>query len=298
MGIGGRQAAARGALAVALLALASGCGDGGGGGAPQGRIAVLSAFPGELAAVLARMTIEDHVTIAERNVRVGTLGGTPVVAAMTGIGLVNAATTTAAVLAAFDIRGVVVSGVAGSPLNVADVVAVTTWALPDGSRYPVDPRYQRLARRLAARDAVAFARCTLVPKHSPDPVCLASPPVLVVGGAGMSDDPFGGAFRCSRNAGSLADVYGCDAADPAAAAAAAPRGGAGDALEILIQDMESAAVARVAAEHGLPFIAFRGVSDGAGDPLDLPGFPEQFYAYYPLAAHNAAAAAAAFVADL
>jgi nucleoside phosphorylase len=60
-------------------------------------------------------------------------------------------------------------------------------------------------------------------------------------------------------------------------------------------DMESAAVAREAARHGLPFIAFRAVSDGPGDPLNLPGFPAQFFAYYRLAADNAAAAAAAFV---
>ena len=53
-----------------------------------------------------------------------------------------------------------------------------------------------------------------------------------------------------------------------------------------------------AAERGVPFIAFRAVSDGEGDPLNLRGFPDQFYAYYPLAAHNAAAAAEAFVSRL
>src|SRR5690606_8369751 len=63
-------------------------------------------------------------------------------------------------------------------------------------------------------------------------------------------------------------------------------------------DMETAAVAQVAAEHGLRFIAFRAVSDGANDPLGLPGFPAQFFAYYPLAARNAAAAVAAFLARL
>ena len=48
----------------------------------------------------------------------------------------------------------------------------------------------------------------------------------------------------------------------------------------------------------MPFIAFRAVSDGDGDPLGLPGFPQQFFAYYPLAAANAAAVAEAFVARL
>jgi nucleoside phosphorylase len=62
--------------------------------------------------------------------------------------------------------------------------------------------------------------------------------------------------------------------------------------------METAIVARAMAARGLPFIAFRAVSDGAGDPLDLPGFPAQFFAYYRLAARNAAAAAIAFVERL
>jgi len=44
----------------------------------------------------------------------------------------------------------------------------------------------------------------------------------------------------------------------------------------------------VASAHGVPFLIVRGVSDGAGDPLGLPGFPAQFFAYYRLAADNAA----------
>jgi nucleoside phosphorylase len=289
-------------VALALCCLLAACGDDSGGGSagsgsPPPRIAVLSAFPGELAAVLARMQIEQTVEVAGRNVRVGTLGGTPVVVTMTGIGLVNAATTTAAVLEQFPIRGVVVSGVAGSTLNIADVTAVTTWSLPDGSSYPVDPKYLRIAEHLADAHSVAFAHCTSVANAPVDPVCLPNPPVLVVGGEGASDDPFGStAFPCHVGSG---DVYGCDAEDPAPAAAASLRAAASAAGDTpLIQDEESAAIARAAAAKGVPFIAFRAVSDGAGDPLDLPGFPAQFYAYYHLAANNAAAVAEAFVARL
>ena len=61
------------------------------------------------------------------------------------------------------------------------------------------------------------------------------------------------------------------------------------------QDMETAAVARVAARHGAPFLAFRAASDGGGDPLMLPGFPFQFFFYKQLAADNAAATALAFL---
>ena len=290
-------------LAVALCCLLVACGDDGGStgtggsGSPPPRVAVLSAFPGELAAVLARMQVEQTVVIAGRNVRVGTLGGKPVVAAMTGIGLVNAATTTQAILEQFPIHGVVVSGVAGSSLDIADVAAVTTWSLPDGSSYPVDARYLRIAEHLADTHGVAFEHCTSVPSASPDPVCLPNPPVLVVGGEGASEDPFGGnAFPCHAGSG---DLYGCDPLDPAPAVAASLRAaGSTQSDTPLIQDMESAAIARAAAAKGVPFSAFRAVSDGAGDPLGLPGFPSQFYAYYHLAANNAAAVAEAFVKRL
>ncbi|MFN8544711.1 MAG: hypothetical protein U0807_10995 [Candidatus Binatia bacterium] len=62
--------------------------------------------------------------------------------------------------------------------------------------------------------------------------------------------------------------------------------------------METAAVAAVAAARGVPFLGVRGVSDGTGDPLGLPGFPAQFFAYYRLAADNAAAVVARLLATL
>lgn len=271
------------ALAGAALGLLAACG-GADGDAPA-RVAVLSAFPGELAAVLARVEVAETVEVAGRRVRLGTLAGTPVAVAMTGIGLVNAAATTRALLERVPIRGVVVAGVAGSALRIADVAAPARWALPDGRAYAVPERWLARAERLAEGGTVPLARCTHVPDHAPDPVCLDPPPVLVVGGDGASDDSFAGAFPCRPGAG---DVFGCDVAAPAAVATSAP----------LIVDMESAAIAAEAAARGLPFIVFRGVSDGAGDPLGLPGFPTQFYAYYPLAAANAAAVAEGFVAGL
>jgi nucleoside phosphorylase len=286
-------------LASALLGLAA-CGDddgnGGNPGTPPARIAVLSAFPAELAAVLERTRGEDTMEVAGRNVRIGTLGGKPVVVAMTGVGLVNAANSTRAILEQFPIRGVVVSGVAGSSLNIADVAAVTTWTLPDGSHYDCDPRWLRVAGKLADARSVSFNDCAAVTNH-PEPVCLPNPPVLVVGGEGESADPFGGgAFPCHAGTG---DIYGCDAGEPPRLTTATTSGSGGTpTAEPLIQDMESAAIAREAAAKHVPFIAFRAVSDGAGDPLNLPGFPAQFYAYYHLAANNAAAVAEAFVKRL
>ncbi|ORW35306.1 hypothetical protein AWB90_20280 [Mycobacterium paraense] len=63
-------------------------------------------------------------------------------------------------------------------------------------------------------------------------------------------------------------------------------------------DNETAAVQVVAEAHGVPFLGIRGISDGAGDPLRLPGFPWQFFFYKQLAADNAARVAAAFLQRL
>ena len=51
----------------------------------------------------------------------------------------------------------------------------------------------------------------------------------------------------------------------------------------------------VADAHGVPFLGIRGISDGPGDPLHLPGFPFQFFYYKKVAADNAARVTAAFL---
>ena len=84
-------------------------------------VAVLSAFPAELAPLLERATIEETVVVGDRTFRVGRLGGVPVVLGITGIGMVNAAQTTRALLDRFPVVGVVVSGVAGSTRRIGDV---------------------------------------------------------------------------------------------------------------------------------------------------------------------------------
>lgn len=229
--------------------------------------------------------------------RIGVLGGVRVVLGMTGIGLINADATARAVLARFPVTGVVVSGVAGAPQRIADVAVPEAWALRDGSTYAADPAWLAHARQLAGASPV-LERCTEVPATG-EPVCLPFAPAVFVGGVGRSDDPFlGRPFPCEPGGD---DVFGCDIplGTPGETAAADEGRLAGPHQnEPAAVDMESAAIARVAAEAGLPYIAFRAVSDGSEDPLDLPGFPAQFFAYYRLAASNAAAATEQFLARL
>jgi nucleoside phosphorylase len=265
---------------------------------------VLSAFPAEMAAVLDRASVEQTKTIDGHVFRLGRIGRARVIIAMTGIGLVNAHDTTKLLLDNFDVSGVVVSAVAGSPLKDGDVTVPAAWVLDDGSSYSSDPKWLDEVAQVAQAGKIAVENCAIIPDvgaipgaHAGDEVCFPYTPRVVVGGFGSSSDPYGGtAVGCTPNGN---DVFACDS-DPLNATAVSAGSEATAALVRIspdtqaAYDQETAAIAREATARGLPFIAFRGSSDGGDDPLDLTGFTE-FFAYYRLAAHNAAAAAAAFL---
>lgn len=288
-------------LALLPLAAALGCGSDA-ACPPQAPLAVLGAMPSELTPLLERAAIAETRVLDGRVFHTGTLGGAPVVLAMTGIGMVNAAETTRLLLDGFEVGGVLFSGVAGSPHRIADVTVPESWSEPGGPALPADAAWLEVARAVAAAGQ-ELDRCTPVPLDDPAAalVCMPFAPAVFVGGRGQSSDPFGGAPVVCRPGGG--DVFGCDPTlEPAPAAIAAaptPARAASVAPEDDVTvDMESAAAAREAAARGLPFIAFRAVSDGAEDPLGLPGFPAQFFAYYRLAAENAAAATTSFLTRL
>src|SRR5262249_11073221 len=211
-----------------------------------------------------------------------------------GMGLVNATNMSRLVLEQFDVAALVVSGVAGSCHDIGDVRVPTTWTDAEGNAYPTDPALMDIARSVAP--SVPLERCTPVPPNPPGPsTCILEQPVVLLGGTGRSSDPAEVAIACAP--GGDDDILSCDiGGDPtriACIGAAAVPACAPDQPDPA--DMETTAVAREAQARGVPFIAFRAVSDGAGDPLDLGGYPCQFFAYYELAAHNAAATTEAFV---
>lgn len=298
------------------------------------RILVLSAMPVELGAVLARLeeqappTKLATQTIAGHDYYLGTLRGASIVATMTGISPVNAKKATDAAFAAFTchgrsaIREVVFSGVAGGDF-IGNVVVPAAWTYDKGVRvYPVNQRMLGVARKIAA--SVKPKLLTTAPAGDPACGCVTSPdavttvavthaPAVEVGGTGETTDPFSGrALPCVPGGG---DVFGCT---PCAAQTNAARDGAAFAPGVVpfadpafftgyfassatspgyvAEDEETGVVAADANKRGVPFLGFRAVSDGAGDPLDLPGFPAQFFYYRQLAADNAAIAAVAFLA--
>jgi len=286
------------------------------------RLLVLSAFPGEIDLLLASATIDAIVEADTFTFYEGALRGNDVVLGLTGIGLVNAE---AAARAAFErygcvIGGVVFSGVSGGRTSIGDVTIPARWTEDEDTWFEVDEDMLAVAHDVAESGTVALARA--VPTGDPacvgiDPrlvptVSLAHEPAIIHGGMGKSTDPFGGrALPCFPGGG---DVFGCRPCR-------APLGGPPDVERVATgiapfldpsfisgyfanppttsgydaDDMETAAIARVAAERGIPFIAFRALSDGQGDPLMLPGFPFQFFVYRQLAADNAARVALEFL---
>ena len=291
-------------FAALLLTSVAGCGSDGEeacSSSVERPIAVLSAFPAEMAAVLAHATKVRLVEHGGRRSRLAQIGRHAVVVGMTGMGLVNARQGASDIVEQFPVRGLLVAGVAGSAsVPIGSVVVPQRWQLRTGQEFPVHPAWWELVQELSLRRSPPLLQCTsLTSSGGSTSVCMPNLPRLLTANLGLSDDPFAGrAFPCQERGN---DLYGCDlpgngsshavtawAADPRRARTREP-------VVPAITDMETAAIAQVATERGVPFVAVRAVSDGPGDPLRLPSFLEQFSTYYRYAAANAALAAEAFL---
>lgn len=298
------------------------------------RLLILSAFPGEIDLLLDATTDVDLVEVDERTFFAGKLGGNDVVLGLSGIGLVNAERTTRSALDVFQcgeetsIDGVVFSGVSGGITNIGDVTVPARWTTDDVDYYDVDAEMFAVAKAAAVNaeltDHVPLGdvACVGIDPSTVQLIHMPNQPVVHFypaeegddPGIGKSADPFGGrAFPCIPFGG---DVFGCNPCrSPAGPQAPDVQRFLRDAIPFVdpefflsyfespppattdyhAEDMETAAVAKVATEFGIPFIGFRSLSDGLGDPLNLPGFPVQFFVYRQLAADNAARMTLAFL---
>jgi nucleoside phosphorylase len=299
---------------------------------PEQRTLILTAFPAEADAVLARTTLDPNpsVVVDGHHFYLGTLGGKKVIVAMTGIGMVNATDTTETALDHFtpesgiSIGAVVFSGVAGGSgrTEIGDVAVPARWTSDDGETWhAVDAGMLAAANTLdvdlLSTDTIGDPACLYCGPLSWFPlVNLNREPDLFVGGDGSSDDNNNGtAFPAIPSIPLIGDIFG---PQPFAAPDFSPlfvgnfftavvpflAGGllsnltgflsptapAGDAV-----DQETAAAQQVADAHGIPFLGVRGMSDGPGDPLHLPGYPFTFVVYKQIAADNAAIVTEAFL---
>ena len=215
----------------------------------------MAAMAEELGAFLATMPDEQRVRVAGRDFWVGHLHGRPVVAVLSRIGKVAAATTATVLLERFGVGGIVFTGVAGglaAGVNVGDVVVATEFLQHDLDASPIFPRFEvpltgrsRFPADVSLADALAGAAQALL-----------RDPAASIGADAVAD--FGlQAPRVHRGLLVSGDRFVSSVSESAALRAALP-----DALAV---EMEGAAVAQVCDDYGVPFAAVRTISDRADD---------------------------------
>jgi adenosylhomocysteine nucleosidase len=267
------------------------------------RVAVISAFEPEWKVLKADIEGAKSTTVNGIEFVTGTLSGRPVVLFLSGVSMVNAAMTTQLALDRFDVTSIVVTGIAGGvdpSLHVGDVVVAGRWgqyleavfARETGGKFEpppfiktpfpnhgmifptelgvrsakaglekrfwfdADPAMMAAAGKIGA---VQLKRCTA------GQACLHDTPRVVVGGNGVSGQAF------VDNAAFRQYVF--------------------DTFKAQVLDMESAAVATVAYANGVPFIAFRSLSDLAGGNET----PNEMKVFFQLASDNSAAVVQRFL---
>ena len=291
------------------------------------RTLILSAFPAEADAILAQTTLDPNPTVVVDGHRfyLGTLGGEEVIVGMTGIGMVNATETTEAALDYFtpesgvSIGAVVFSGVAGGSgrTEIGSVAVPARWTSDGGETWhAVDADMLDAASTLdvdlLSTDSIGDPACSCG-LFSRVRVDLEREPQLFVGGDGSSaDNNNGTAFPTIPLGGAIFGTQPCAAPDRSPLftgnffQAVGPFLAHGllsnitglftdKPLAVDAVDMETAAAQQVADAHGIPFLGIRGMSDGPGDPLNLPGYPFTFVVYKQIAADNAAIVTEAFL---
>ena len=218
-------------------------------------IAIVAAMQEELGALLAAMPDEQRVRIADRDFWAGHLQGQPVVAVLSRIGKVAAATTATVLLERFGVCAIVFTGVAGGlapGVRVGDVVVASRLLQHDLDASPIFPRYEVPLTghaRFATDTAISDALATVAERLLGDPVALLGQQVV---------DDFGlHAPRLHRGLVVSGDRFIARAADSEALRHDLP-----DALAC---EMEGAAVAQVCHDYRVPFAAVRTISDRADD---------------------------------
>ncbi len=295
---------------------------------PERRTLILTAFPAEADAILARTTLDANpaVVVDGHHFYLGSIGGKKVIVAMTGIGMVNATQTTETALAHFtpasgnSIGGVVFSGVAGGSgrTEIGSVAVPARWTSDDGSTWhAVDADMLAAANSLTvdllSTDTIGDPACRWCLLGRFPLIDLKREPQLFVGGDGSSDDnnngvafpaiPFGGAIfgpqpfaAPDRSLLFIGNFFQAVVPFLTGGLLSNFTGLLNPVVPVVdAVDQETAAAQRVADAYGAPFLGIRGMSDGPGDPLNLPGYPFTFVVYKQIAADNAAIVTEAFL---
>nr|WP_321362438.1 5'-methylthioadenosine/S-adenosylhomocysteine nucleosidase [uncultured Hyphomonas sp.] len=277
----------------------------------RARVAIATAYGPEFRVLLPLLDQPEEHRIQGVSYWTGELSGQSVVLFKTGVSIVNATMNTQRLVDEFNITHIVVSGVAGSidpDLSIGDVIVPERWAKYDEATYlreigpdvfkapfpgvaPMAPPFGFMGTRgvriatpedpapeprlwfsadpgllkiaAAASSAAELTRC------DEQSLCLPSEPVIRIGGAGLS----GSVFMDNRT---FRDYLH-------------------ETFDAQVVEMETAAIAMVAYANGIPFIAFRSVSDLAGGG---EASQNEIRAFEHLAAQNSAALVSAFLRQL
>lgn len=243
----------------------------------MGKLGVIGALDEEISGVIAGLSNARESNLAGRTYRSGLIGSTPVVAVAARIGKVAAAMTTAALILRHEVTHVLVVGVAGAAtprVNRGDVVIARRLVQHDMDAAPLFPALEVPLTGRAAFDAdqamtarlMAAAQSYIAEQLDSD----FSEAVQTRFGLGDGPSVIAGVARRPRAI--RADVMTGDRfiADHGElddiATLTTQRGEAvGVELDLAAVEMESAAIAQVCQEHGVPFAALRIISDSADD---------------------------------
>lgn len=234
--------------------------------------AIVSALHEELAAVLDLMPDEQQQTVGGRTFWRGHLHGQEVVAVLSGIGKVAAATTAAVLIERFGARRIVFTGVAGGlapGVNVGDVVVARHFLQHDMDASPLFPRHEVPGYGRSRFDADADLSARLA--RASEQVLRDLPARL---GADVMQ-AFGlQAPRCHQGLLISGDRFVSSTAESLALREALP-----DALAV---EMEGAAFAQVCHDFGVPLAVVRTISDRADDAahVDFPRFLREVASRY------------------
>jgi adenosylhomocysteine nucleosidase len=235
------------------------------------RIALVSAMHEELAAVLARMPDEQKSVVAGREFWVGHWHGHEVVAVLSRIGKVAAATTASTLIERFGVTRMVFTGLA-SHVHVGDVVVAREFIQHDMDASPLFPRHEiplTGMTRFPADTVLSNALAVAAPLALQDMVAslprnewlnLDLDVARVHQGLIASGDRF--VSRTTESQTLQADLP--------------------DALAV---EMECAAIAQVCHDYGVPLAAIRTISDRADDAahVDFPRFIQTIASRYSVA---------------
>ena len=238
-------------------------------------IGIMSALHEELSAMLADMPEEQRVVVAGRDFWLGHWQGHAVVAVLSRIGKVAAATTATVMLERFGVDALVFTGVAGglgSGVRVGDVVVASGLVQHDMDASPLFPRHEvpLYGRALFEADAALSLQLT-----------EATQKVLQAAERHLGPDTLA-QFQLSSPKVHQGLIVSGDRFVSTSAESQALRESLPEALAV---EMEGAAVAQVCHDYGVPFAAVRTISDRADDTAhtDFQRFIREVASRYSLA---------------